>query len=166
MEMTVSHRFAAPIAEVFAALTEPEALTAKYESLGHRDVTITGREVSEDGAVTVRSKRTVPLDVPGFAKKFLSPTNAVEQTDQWSAPDAAGARTGTWQVKAAVPVEVSGTLRLVPDGDGCRFDIVANVTSKVPLVGGKLASFVAGDVRKTIDAEFAFTERWLTGQRS
>ena len=115
------------------------------------------------GAVSVRSKREVPMEVPGFAKKFLSPKNTVEQHDRWGAPAADGTRTGTWEVVAkGVPVKVGGTLRLAPaPKGGTVVEIIGEVSCSVPLLGGKLASFVGSDVQRTLTAEEHFQDGHL-----
>jgi uncharacterized protein YndB with AHSA1/START domain len=166
VKVSSSHTYAASPEDVFAMMTDPEVLTAKYESLGHHDIQITEHAVDAGGAVTVASRRSVPMDVPGFARKFLNPMNTVEQRDEWDAPAADGSRTGTWHVKAAgVPVDVGGTLHLSP-GKKRRTTVVevsGEVRSSVPIVGGKLAGFVGGDVQRTLGAEEEFNDGHLAG---
>ncbi len=163
MKVTSTHTYAAPPDDVLTMMTDPDVLTAKYESLGHRSIKITEHEV-DDGAVTVASKRSVPMDVPGFAKRFLSPMNTVEQRDEWEAPEADGSRTGTWKVNAAgVPVGVGGSQTITPGKKKgtTQVKVVGEVKSSVPLVGGKLASFIGSDVERTIAAEEDFNDSWL-----
>jgi hypothetical protein len=167
MKVQSTHTYAATPDTVLAMMTDPEVLTAKYTELGHRDITILEHTV-DAGAVTVRSRRSVPMDVPGFAKRFLSPMNSVEQDDHWDPPAGDRSRTGTWQVSAkGVPVKVGGTLRITPGSKGTTVvEIRGEVTSSVPLVGGKLASFVGGDVQRTLAAEEAFNDDYLAqGER-
>jgi hypothetical protein len=163
MDVHSTHTYPAPPDVVFTMMTDPEVLTEKYAALGHQDVRITEHEVDGD-TVTVCSRRRVPMDVPGFAKRFLSPMNTVEQRDHWEAPAADGSRTGTWQVSAAgVPVTTGGTLRITPGPKRTTVvEIAGDVTSSVPLVGGKLAGFVAGDVQRTLAAEEAFNDGYLS----
>ncbi len=163
MKVTSTHIYDAPPDVVLAMMTDPEVLTAKYESLGHRDVRIT-EHVVDEGAVTVASKRSVPMDVPGFANRFLSPMNTVEQRDEWGPPGTDGSCEGSWRVHAAgVPVAVGGTQRLTPGTEQgtTKVEIVGEVTSTVPIIGGRLAGFVGGDVERTIDAEEDFNDGWL-----
>jgi Protein of unknown function (DUF2505) len=164
VDFTATHRYDHPADAVFALLTDFDAVKEKYEALGHRDVKLVRREAPADGSVTMVTTRVVPMEVPGFAKKFLKPTNNVTQTDSWGAPDADGVRTGTYAVDAkGVPVTLGGTLRLAPDGDGCTNEIRTTITSKVPLVGGKLADFVGGDAKKAVAHEQTWTTARLTG---
>jgi hypothetical protein len=165
MKVSSTHTYAAPPDAVLSMMTDPDVLTAKYTALGHRDVRIT-EHVVDEGAVTVSSRRSVPMEVPGFAKRFLSPMNTVEQHDHWAAPAADGSRTGSWQVIAkGVPVAVAGTLRIAPGPKGTTtVRIEGEVTSSVPIVGGKLAGFVAGDVERTLAAEEAFNDEYVAGR--
>lgn len=166
MDVRSTHTYAAPPDVVFTMMTDPEVLTAKYTELGHRDIRIVEHDVAA-GAVTVRSRRQVPMDVPGFAKRFLAPMNAIDQRDHWDAPAEDGSRAGTWQVNAhGVPVTVGGTLHLAPGPKRTTIvEIVGQVTCSVPLVGGKLASFVGGDVQHTLDAEEQFNDGYLAKRR-
>lgn len=164
MEFTAVHDYDHPIDEVFATFVDFDLVRAKYEALGHESVELLERS-EHDGAVTLRTRRVVPLDVPGFAKKFLQPKNPVVQTDTWSAPDERGVRTGTFTVEArGVPVTVQGTLRLEPTERGCRNTITTKVECKVPLVGGRIAEFVGGDTRKAVAHEETWTKAHLSSR--
>ena len=100
MKLATIHTFRRPVEDVFAALVDAEAVTAKYESAGQSDVCVVRREDGDDGSVTLVTARVVPLELPGFAKKVLSPRQSVTQTDIWSASDGDGRRTGTFTVEA------------------------------------------------------------------
>ena len=167
MDVHSTHTYAGRPDTVFTMMTDPEVLTAKYLALGHDDVHITEHDIDGD-VVTVSSRRRVPMVVPGFAKRFLSPMNTVEQRDRWEAPASDGSRVGTWQVSAAgVPVTVGGKLRIAPGPKRTTVvEITGEVTSSVPLVGGKLADFVAADVQRTLAAEEAFNDGYLATRRS
>lgn len=155
----MTHHYDASADDVLALLTDFDAVRAKYEALGHSDVELVER-TERNGAVSIVTKRVVPMDVPGFAKKILSPKNRVTQTDSWTAPDAKGVRNGTFTVDAkGVPVKVSGVLRLAPGAKGgCVSEIAATVECKVPLIGGKIADFVGADTKKAIDHELEFNK--------
>ena len=71
-----------------------------------------------DGFV-IRTSRTVDVDVPGFARKVLKPTNTMVQTDTWSARDLDGARDGDFDIDVkGAPVHVPGQMRIEPTADG------------------------------------------------
>lgn len=161
MELKGSHIYDAPIEAVMVLLRDRDATVAKYESMKHRDVRIL-ELVDEAERLRVRSSRVVEVVLPGFAQKFLKPTNTLVQTDEWS-PATNGAWTGTFDVEMhGSPVRLHGSMRLVPEDGRCRHDVTIDVTVKVPIVGGKIADWAAkNDVRRSLDAEFAYNDGWL-----
>ena len=52
-------------------------------------------------------------------------------------------------------------MRLADNGAGSEFEVHADVEVKVPLIGGKIEEIVAEQVRQLLEAETAFTVRWL-----
>ena len=77
MHFNAIHAYQHPADEVFAALTDFEAVKSKYEAMGQSDVRLVRRDQGDDGSVTMVTTRVVPLDMPGFAKKVLSPKQHV-----------------------------------------------------------------------------------------
>jgi hypothetical protein len=165
VKITVEHTYDHPADAVFEVLTDFDAVRAKYEAIGQRDVELVSRDQADDGSITLVTRRVVPLDVPGFAKKVLSPSQTVVQTDSWSAPDATGARKGTFTAESkGTPVQIKGSLRLGPDGpEACRNVSEIEIECKVPLVGGKIADFVSKDARTAIDHEQTWIRERLAG---
>jgi hypothetical protein len=164
MDVKGSHTYRAPLDAVIAMLGDRKATIAKYEGMGHRDVEVL--ECKEDGgALRIETSRVVDVDLPGFAKKVLKPTNTLHQTDEWRRSDAGG-WDGTFALELhGSPVQMSGTMRLAPADGGCTHDVVISVTVKIPLLGGRIAAWAAdNDVRRTLDAEFAFGDQWLADQ--
>ncbi len=162
MKVSSRHTYSAPAAAVFAAMTSPDVLIEKYTALGHQDVKIIER-TELAGIVRVTSRRKVPMEVPGFAKRFLNPLNTVEQTDEWQPATAKGERHGTWKVSASgVPVSLGGTLHLVAAGKGRTVvEMTGEVSCSIPFLGGKLASHVGADVEGTMRAEEEFNDSYL-----
>jgi hypothetical protein len=155
VDFDVTHTYQRPADEVFAVLTDFDCVREKYEALGHSDVELIALDEHDGGGLTFVTRRVVPLELPGFAKKVLSPRQSVTQTDVWSAPDTKGVRTGTFEVAGkGTPVQVRGTMRLAPRGKN-RCDNATNVTvgCKLPLIGGKIAGLVAGDTKRAVDHE-------------
>ncbi len=160
MELSERHHFAAPADAVIDVLATEEAVRARYEGMGHRDVEVQ-RVDRGDGSLTVVSRRVVEVDLPGFARRVLQPTNTMTQTDAWTEdPDG---WTGTFDVDVAgAPVQLSGRMRLVDAGSGSDYTVTLTMTVKVPLVGGKIADWVGkNDALTTLQAEFAATDAWL-----
>jgi Protein of unknown function (DUF2505) len=165
MKVASSHTYTAPADLVFQVMTTPDVMVAKYQALGHHDVRVVEHK-EELGIVSIRTRRGVPMEVPGFAKRFFSSVNVVEQHDEWDPVLPDGSRCGIWQVTArGVPVTVGGQLRLSPTDDGRTIvEVTGDVVCPMPLVGAKIAAFVGDDVQATMHAEEAFIDGYL-GER-
>jgi hypothetical protein len=133
--------------------------------MGHRDVEILVCERTA-AALEVRSRRVVEVDLPGFARKVLSPTNTMTQTDRWTRRDDGGWE-GAYDVDlAGAPVEMSGTMALRAVESGADYTVSFRMAVKVPIVGGKIADWVGrNEAVTTLEAEFAAGEAWLAAHR-
>ena len=148
---------------VFAMFCDPEFLRAKFEATEALEHEIVECAATPDGGFRIVTNRTVQADIPGFAKKFFKPNNAMTQTEDWG-PTSGGIREGTWRIEPhGVPVSVStsGTTRLEPADGGAVQHIAAKIKVSVPLIGGKLERFVYDQAKKTMDLEHEFGEQWL-----
>ena len=157
MGFRASETYAADVETVFALLCDPETITARFEHAGDTDVEIRRCEPDGDGFV-IESTRTVTIDVPGFAKKVLSPSNHMTQIERWDAPAADGSRTGAMTVDVAgVPSTTSAHHALVPTADGGTVHTVTGeMELKIPLIGKKLGGFLSGTITETAAADLAF----------
>lgn len=163
MQFNVIHTYEHAADEVFTALTDFEAVKSKYEAIGQSEVQLVRRDQGDDGSITLATTRVVPLELPGFAKKVLSPKQHVTQTDVWSASDRSGRRMGTFVVEAkGTPVRVRGTLQLDPRGSSkCTNTTEVIIECKVPLIGGKITDLVANDTRRALDHEHTWMSEHL-----
>lgn len=164
MELSRSHTYPASVDAVIAVLSDADAVTRRYEGMGHRDIEI--RECGrDDDSARIVTSRVVDVELPGFARKVLSPTNTMVQTDEWRRDGDSWA--GTFQVRVeGAPVEMSGTLSLTPDGDSSVYEVTTTMKVKVPLVGGKIADWAGkNDVPRTLQAEFDANDEWLAAHR-
>ncbi len=161
MDLTSTHHFDRPFADVWAMLLDPDAHVAKYEHMGHREVAVTSADAGE-GSLAVTIVRQVDIDVPGIAKKFINPSNTVTSADRWelTAPGEASGRTEV-DIKG-VPIQTTGSTTLVDDGaGGCDSTVRLTVKVKVPMVGEKVAGALRPQLEAQLEAEFAASEAWL-----
>jgi uncharacterized protein YndB with AHSA1/START domain len=162
MRMQVTHHFDADVPTVFALLSDPEFLQRKYADQGASDVSVDSHD-ERGGSPHIVSRRKVTIDLPGFAKKVMQPTNTVVQTDDWSG-EQAGRRVCSYKVEVqGVPSRIDGTVTLSPDGGGTRQDVEAEVKVSIPLLGGKLEKLAVDSGKKLLEAEAAFTAKELAG---
>lgn len=161
MQHVGEHTFEAPIERAWAMFRDQASHVAKFESMGHRDIQVIEFDADEDHAHAVIS-RTVEVDLPGFAKKVMQPTNTVTTTDNWVAKGDGTYGSDFVLATKGAPVESSGTTLLRADGpDRTYYRISVDVDVKVPLIGGKIASWAKGIAAKQLELEFAAGDAWL-----
>jgi hypothetical protein len=160
METSESFSYTSDVESVFRLMGDEEFLKEKYASLGQRDFTVTGHE--ENGGRRLSTTRVVDSNIPSFAKRILGSTNTLVQTEEWSAPDAGGTRTGRWTVEiSGSPVRMGGTMRLSPQGEHCVHQISVAVTASVPLIGGKIADFAGKQAVDLLREDARYNSEWL-----
>jgi hypothetical protein len=150
----------APLAEVFAMLSDPAFRQTSATAMGviSADVTI----IPNGDGISVTIDQVQPTEgVPGFAKKFAGETTRAVQTEEWVSP--AG---GTIVIETpGKPTSIKGTLSLTEIGGRTTETLEAEVKVKVPLLGGKLESLMGDLVTKGMDKEQAAGAAWLAGRR-
>lgn len=149
----------APLADVFAMLSDPAFRQASTEAMGvvSADVSITPK----GEGISIRIDQVQPTAVPGFAKRFVGETTRAVQTEEWSSPAGATISIET----PGKPMSVKGTLSLRESGGRTTETLEAEVKVKVPLVGGKLESLMGDLVVKGMDKEQGAGEAWLADRR-
>lgn len=144
MSTALRQSYAVPcdVERAYAALSSPEWPQRKDAALsdGSR---LEEREELPDGGVRLRCSRALPKGIPGFLEKILPADGRAGQIDTWGPARADGSRHGTWSAQVpGAPVEVHGTMRLEPAGDGCTYTVEGSAKVKIPLVGGKAEKFI------------------------
>jgi len=152
----------APVERVFAVLTSAEWAAARGRRFGDGS-TVVRAERRPDGGALVAVARELPSGAPGFVQRLLPKDARVVQTDDW-APAADGIRTGTWTVSlAGVPARLGGALRLEPAAGGTAYEVVGTAEVSVPLVGGRVESYVADMAGRLAAKEAALLRELVRG---
>ena len=155
MSFDATTTYAAPVYEVLSYLTDADRLVGRYEAMGDRNVEILRHD--EDGVeLVIEIRRDVTIELPGFAKKVLGETNTTVQRERWAAVGDDGSRRATYEITAqGTPVRTLGEFAVAPDGAGTRHTVTGRMEVKVPLIGGRLGSFLDGTARDRVKADFA-----------
>lgn len=139
---------AAGVEQVVALMSSARWAELKAERL-HDGSQVIERDARADGGVRFVLSRQLPDGVPGPLQRFLPSDGRVVQTDEWAAAGADGSRDGTWSVAIpGAPASMGGTMHLVPTEGGSTYRIDGSVKVRVPLVGGKAETYIAGLVRQ------------------
>lgn len=161
MKLRIEHDYAADVETVYALISNPDYIERKYVALGGRDVAA-DRSEGDDGGCEVVTKRTVSVELPGFAKKVLTASQTTVQTEVWSGAGGDKVRRCAYDVEVqGAPGDISGTHTLTPSAPGCHHVIDIEIKVSVPLLGGRLEKLAAETGRGDIERQFDHTDREL-----
>jgi hypothetical protein len=139
---------------------DPAFIESKYDALGYPKHELVELETTGAGA-RIKTRRWVPANVPGFAKKLFGDTTEMVQTDVWGAEND-GVREGTWTIDVpGKPVKAMGTIRMERQDSGTLVTIDGELKASVPLIGGKLESWAGGEAAETLRKEHDYGVTWL-----
>ena len=106
------------------------------------------------------------MDLPGFAKKILTPSQTAIQTETWAPANSSGERVCTYTVEAqGTPSRIQGSHRLTPTASGCHHTIDIDAKVSVPLIGGRLEKLAAEQGSEDIGKQFTYTDEELAKPR-
>jgi hypothetical protein len=155
-----------PADVAYAVMVDPGFLRARLERIGGPGAGLLEHHVDAEGARYRLRHGLDAKDMPSVVRSVLTGTITIERTEHWTRRDD-GHYLGDVQVTIAdAPASATGGMRLrdLPDG-GSELQVRADVTVKVPLIGGKIEDIIAKQVQNLLTAESAFTQKWLEGDR-
>jgi hypothetical protein len=160
MKVTRTHEFAASIDRCWEMFHDPDSHVAKFTAMGHRDLEILECEADDD-LLHLVIERMVDVDVPGFARKVIKPSNRLRSVDDWRRIDDQSCA-GTFVLETqGVPIDITGHTRLTAEGDRSRYEIDVELKVRVPLIGGRIADFSKGIIDQQLTDEFRLGDEWL-----
>jgi Protein of unknown function (DUF2505) len=123
-----------------------------------------GGETGDDDTVEVVTVQVIRSHkLPGMVTQLHSGDLRIRREEIWG-PVAGGAAQGS-VVGSIVdaPVNLTGTAALVPivQTGGARLTFRATVQVRVPIIGGKLESFIGTRLAELVAVEQRFTTEWI-----
>lgn len=160
MKLEIRHKYTASSSDVYALFTSKNFHKKKFKACGARNIKVIDKKKST-AEFSIKVEREMPADVPGVLKSFLGDWNSVTQIEEWQDVDD-GEYICDFTIDAdSVPVEFTGTMNLMPEGDGCVNYVVLDIECGIPFVGKKLVQFVAKDAKKSLQAEYKYIRSQL-----
>jgi hypothetical protein len=152
----------ATVEQVHSTFGDQDYWFARIAAFG-AGTTLDSLVVDPDGAVTVITVQDLRRDaLPGPLAKLYPADLIIERTEKWT-PIGAHQVSGEIRVDATgAPLSGRGTALLEPSGSGSRVSFAAAVEFKVPLVGGRIESYLAGQLADGITDIQRFTTSWIT----
>jgi hypothetical protein len=136
---------------------DEDFLRRKFEAQGARDIEVESTRSGD--RVTLKIDRRAEAEIPGFAKRVVSPTNTIHLVEEWR-PEGGG-YVCDWHAEISpAPARLKGTRTLLPSGGGTADITEGTIEVKVPLIGGKLADWMSGEASKAVEDEIA----WIAQQ--
>lgn len=139
-----------------------EAVAAMLDDVAFREAVLERQKVVRGSAeidgdqVTIEQVRSAD-DLPSFARKLVGEEIVIVQKETWTSPTACDVELSI----PGKPGEAVGTMRLVESGDQTREEVGLDLTVRIPLVGGKVESLIAGLFKQALDVEHEVGVEWL-----
>lgn len=144
---TITYEYSAEPDAVAALLRDPDFLRSRSEQAGDQNVEVKIEKAGDGLRVVVA--RDKELALPSFAKRMFQPRNRITDDVRWKRVGERWVGEYTLEI-AGVPGEIKGRSTLAPSAGGCVHESSFEVTARVPLIGGKLESFVADRIEETL----------------
>jgi hypothetical protein len=157
----LSAQYDADVGQVYAALADERYWLTRLADSGADTATLDSMTVDGDGIDVVTTQGIHQSRLPALAAQFHPGDLEVVRSEKW-APlrDGKAYAEVTGKVRGA-PARLSGDAVLEPDGTGATLHFTATVQVDIPLVGGKIESFIGGQLGELMAAEQRFTSRWV-----
>ncbi|MFP5441437.1 MAG: DUF2505 domain-containing protein [Gammaproteobacteria bacterium] len=160
-------RYPLSVEEMFRIFTDPAFYEARYSGSSARHEFVALGTRGGQFVCDVRQHLLVDSNrVPALARKLIREENVLHTRMVWElAAGPNGERRGNHSFRIeGVPVEVKGTMQLVPDGKGCINRIALDISCSIPLIGGKIAGMLGERADKMLDRNYVNTCRYLKEQ--
>lgn len=156
-----SAQYPRPVATLHAALTDEGYWQARLKEVGGPGATFESLTVG-DGTIDVVLKQSVPAEhLPSVVTSIRPGDLIIRRTESWG-PLQGDRAQGTFSAEVeGAPGRLRGTMTLSADGTGSELVMDGDVEVKIPLIGGKIESVIAGQVLELLDAEEDFTGQWV-----
>jgi hypothetical protein len=155
MDINGKHKYAQGVDTVFRSFGDKSRIEARFKALGARNIQIEACKLTKT-SLDMTMSREMPVDAPMLLKKFLGEWSLSTQEEHWVGNAAKGYSCDLKITLKGVPVTITGKLFLSGDASICVNDITMKFTSSVPLIGNKLAEFVASQAVGVMQKEYEF----------
>lgn len=152
--------FSQGVDEVFAAQTSQPALRYRLAQVGGQNAALLDYTPGADG-VRFTLRQGVGADkLPSIVRNLHSGDLFVDREENWTRTG--GGYTGTARgTVSGVPGEINVRTELSAEDGKTVLRATGEVKIRIPLVGGKLEDFVAGQITGLLKREVELSAQWL-----
>ena len=146
--------------QVLSMLQDPDYITERAKRTGALTVSHTRSEGPAD-TIDLVIVRTLPADMPSFARSIVGDTLTVTEHQVW---DAAGPTTGhgSFDVKFSAPLTFIGAVDMSCDEVTTTVLTAGEFKAAVPFVGGKVERLALEQTERYLRKEEQIARDWLS----
>lgn len=161
MQFTDEHIYDAPVAVIRQMYYDTAFVPRKYRELGMRDLQVVETNGdAKDFFVCCNFVLEPSIAVPGFAKKLIGDGSIpVTWTDRWNTTTDKGSLEIVTHKFDSISLHADMSLEEHPRGAVNRF--VWTVNCSMPLIGNKVAAYLAKDIQKKSAEDLAASVKIL-----
>ena len=133
-----------PVDVVVQLFADKDYFLEKYRLTGARNIKLLDSRCTNGiSRITVSRDVSLEIPLPHFARKFISDTITLTQTDTWNLTR----KTGTLDIHMkGTPATLTCSMRLSGEGAQTLLDLEFDIEVNLPLVGQKIAALMARDL--------------------
>jgi len=159
-----SQTYDAPPADVRAMITDEQFINLRATRTGA--TTVESEVIDEPGGGrTVVVTRTIPANVPSYAKSIVGETLTVTESQEWAVPAADGTGTAVATAEMSAPIAFTGSMSITTDGSVTTVRTFGEYKASVPFVGGKVEEMAKEQTLRYLTKEQEIGRGWLNGER-
>jgi len=163
--MPVSATSPYPLASILAAFGDERYWLARLGAFEGGSPTLDALATDSAGRTAVEMTMRFGGDqLPDPIRRLRLASLEIVQREEWHPVDDGTVRGEITVDAPRTPLSGRGAVELTLDGPGTRLTGTASVTVNVPLIGGTIATFVAGQLANGIVDVVAVTDAWLSEQ--
>jgi len=154
--------YAGTVDQVHRAFRDERYWLERLAGSGADKATLDSMTDDGDGGVDVITTQTLRSDrLPGVVAQFHRGDLSFVREETWSPVTDGQARAVVTGTIPGAPATLTGTAVLMPVGGASRLEFKVTVEVRIPLVGGKVESFIGGQLVDLLIAEQRFTSAWI-----
>jgi hypothetical protein len=159
----LSAEYEASVEEVHHAFRDRNYWLARLADSGADIATLDAMTVGADGSVEVATTQVLHRDrLPALATQFHRGDVHIVRTEAWSPVSGGEAHAEVTGSIPGAPASLRGKAALVPTAARSRMELTVTIEVDIPLVGGKIETFIGAQLAELITAEQRFTSLWIT----
>jgi hypothetical protein len=150
------------VEQVHQAFRDERYWLERLAGSGADKATLDSMTGAGDGGIDVITTQTLRSDrLPAVVAQFHHGDLSFVREEAWSAITDGRANAAVTGSIPGAPATLAGTAALMPSDHGSRLEFKVTVEVRIPLVGGKVESFIGSQLVNLLIAEQRFTSAWI-----